>query len=83
MTIGEIRKGIENLKDSERKEKVRIWLEHELHDWFHHRILPIDERVADRCGRLESEMKRPLSAIDSLIAAIALASRFTVSYTKY
>ena len=72
LTLGEIRKGIENIKNSERKEKLRLWLEKNLPDWFGDRILAIDNKVADRWGRLFNEMKRPLPAIDSLIAATAL-----------
>ena len=72
LTLGEIRKGIEGIKDSERKEKLRLWLEIELPQWFGNRILTIDQHIAERWGRLQSEMKRPIPAIDSLIAATAL-----------
>jgi predicted nucleic acid-binding protein len=72
LVLGEIRKGIEVIKDSQRKEKLRLWLEIEVPDWFADRILVIDNFVADRWGRLQSEMKRPIPAIDSLIAATAL-----------
>lgn len=72
LTLGEIRKGIEGLKERERKDKLRLWLEVELRDWFGDRILMLDLHVADRWGRLQSEMKRPIAAIDSLLAATAL-----------
>jgi predicted nucleic acid-binding protein len=72
LTLGEIRKGIEGVKDTSRKEKLRIWLEIELPQWFEERILVINKEIADRWGRLQFEMKRPLPAIDSLIAATAL-----------
>lgn len=72
LTLGEIRKGIENLKEPTRKEKLRVWLEIDLPGWFEERILSIDKAVSDRWGRLQFEMKRPLPAIDSLIAATAL-----------
>ncbi len=72
LTLGEIRKGIETVSDHKRKEKLRSWLEHELPDAFSQRILAITLDVADRWGRLQGEMKRPLPAIDSLIAATAL-----------
>lgn len=72
LTLGEIRKGIESVADVKRKEKLRIWLEHELPEAFHQRILAITFEVADRWGRLQGELKRPLPAIDSLIAATAL-----------
>ncbi|MEK6731786.1 MAG: type II toxin-antitoxin system VapC family toxin [Pseudomonadota bacterium] len=72
LSLGEIRKGIEMLKPSKRKEKLKIWLEHELPNWFDERIIPIDQPIADRWGRLLNEMQRPLPAIDSLLAATAL-----------
>jgi predicted nucleic acid-binding protein len=72
LTLGEIRKGIEGIKEAARKEKLRLWLEIDLPEWFGERILAIDAQVADRWGRLQAEMKRPLAAIDSLIAATAL-----------
>lgn len=72
LTFSEIRKDVEGIKDVSRREKIRLWLEIELPDWFEERILPIDKEVAERWGFLQHEMKRPLPAIDSLIAATAL-----------
>jgi len=72
LTLGEIRKGIEQVKDPKRKKKLLIWLEHELNETFAERILSISIPIADRWGRLQSEAKRTLPAIDSLIAATAL-----------
>lgn len=72
LSLGEIRKGIELLQDGARKEKLRLWLEQELTNWFEGRLLPVSAPVADRWGRLLAEAKRPLPAIDSLLAATAL-----------
>ena len=72
LTLGEIRKGIEKLAESARREKLRRWLEHDLRDWFGPRVLSIDAQVADRWGRLVAQAGRPLPAIDSLLAATAL-----------
>jgi toxin FitB len=72
LTLGEIRKGIEPLEASARREKLRVWLESQLPDWFEDRILAVDAAVADRWGRLLSEVRRPVPAIDSLLAATAL-----------
>jgi len=72
LTVGEIRKGIEKLSERKRREKLRLWLEHELTAWFGGRMLPIDLAVADRWGRLLAETDRPVPSIDSLIAATAL-----------
>lgn len=76
ITIGELRKGIEKLPNSARQEKLRNWLTHELLSRFQDRILMIDTQVmliwGELVGRLERN-GRVLSAIDSLIAALALS----------
>ena len=72
LTLGEIRKGVELLSDSSRREKLRLWLEHDLREWFGSRILPIGPDVADRWGRLLADAGRPVPSIDSLLAATAL-----------
>ncbi|MBK6386050.1 MAG: type II toxin-antitoxin system VapC family toxin [Rhodoferax sp.] len=75
LSLGEIRKGVEKLTNPEeapRREKLRLWLEHDLRDWFGSRILPIGPDVADHWGRLLAQAGRPVPAIDSLLAATAL-----------
>ena len=71
LTLGELRKGIEGLADSERKIALQDWLEVELPAFFIGRILPVDTQVADRWGRLLAIAGRQLPAIDSLIGATA------------
>ncbi|MDQ6971614.1 MAG: type II toxin-antitoxin system VapC family toxin [Mariprofundaceae bacterium] len=72
LTIGEIRKGVELLADGARREKLRVWLEHDLPDWFESRVLAVDMPVAERWGKLQAEAGRSVPAIDSLLAATAL-----------
>lgn len=72
LSLGEIRKGVENLDVSPRREKLRVWLEQELTDWFGDRLLPVDRGVADRWGIMLSLAGRPAPTIDSLLAATAL-----------
>lgn len=72
LTFGEIRKGIEKVKDNKRKKKLLVWLEHDLVAMFGPRVLSVSVQVADRWGRLQGQVKRTLPAIDSLIAATAL-----------
>jgi toxin FitB len=75
ITIGELRKGIEKLPDSKRKETLRAWLNDDLLHRFNGRILVLDIAVmltwGALVGRLEKEGK-PLPAMESLIAALAL-----------
>jgi tRNA(fMet)-specific endonuclease VapC len=79
ITIGEIRKGIEKLPPSKRRETVKEWLEADLLLRFQGRILEITTEVmliwGELAGRLENE-GRPITAIDSLIAAIALQGNY-------
>lgn len=63
---------MEKLPDAVRREKLRLWLENDLPDWFGNHLLPVDTAVADRWGRLLTEADRPLPAVDSLLAATAL-----------
>jgi predicted nucleic acid-binding protein len=78
LTLGELRKGIDALPETSRKLALLDWLEIELPMFFSGRILAVDTRVADRWGRLVAQSGRPLPAIDSLLAATALAHGLTL-----
>ena len=78
LTLGELRKGVETLPASARKERIEAWLAAELPAWFEDRVLPIDAAVADVWGRLLAHSARPVAAVDSLIAATALTHRLRV-----
>jgi predicted nucleic acid-binding protein len=71
LTLGELRKGIESVKDLDRRMALTDWLETDLSAFFKGRILPIDVKVADRWGKLLATAGRPLPAIDSLLGATA------------
>ncbi len=72
LTLGEIRKGVEGVSDDGRRQVLLDWLETDLPDFFHGRVLAITMEVADRWGRVVASAGRPLPAIDSLLAATAL-----------
>ena len=72
LSLGEIRKGVEKLEPSLRRERLRVWLEQELTSWFGNRLLPVDRGVADQWGVLLAHAGRPVPTIDSLLAATAL-----------
>jgi predicted nucleic acid-binding protein len=75
VTLGELRKGIELLRDRVRAARLEAWLTSAVPVQFAHRILAFDVDVADRWGRLIAALQRKgvnLSPIDSLIAATAL-----------
>lgn len=78
ITLGELRSGVERMPDSKRRERIRLWLEQTLADWLGDRALPVSAAVADRWGRLTAQVKRPLPAIDSLLAATALTHNLRI-----
>lgn len=81
ITLGEIQKGIEKLSDSERKTELETWLNETLLRRFADRIALIDTDVMLAWGRLAGALEKvgkPMSAIDSLIAAIALHNNFII-----
>lgn len=81
LTLGEIRKGIASLRSSPRRVVLEAWLASDLAVRFANRILPVDESVADRWGRIAAESAvegSPLSVIDGLLAATALHHNLTL-----
>jgi toxin FitB len=74
ITIGELRKGIEKLAVSQRKDMLNAWLNDDLLIRFSGRILILDIPVmlawGELVGRLELQ-GRPLPSLNSLIAAQA------------
>lgn len=82
LTIGEIIKGIEKLSNSARKTALRNWLEGDLLIRFQGRVLPVDGQVIAEWGALSARLEnagKPMPAIDSLIAATALAANLTLA----
>jgi len=80
LTLGEIRIGITSLKDASRRVTLEAWLDSDLLLRFAGRVLPIDQAVADRWGRLAAEAmpKSALPVIDGLLAATALHHNLTL-----
>jgi len=81
ITIGEIKKGIERLPDSQRKTALRDWLSGELLLRFQGHILSLDTEVMLTWGVLTATLEqkgRKLPAMDSLVAAIALQGQFVL-----
>lgn len=73
LVLGEIRRGIElsRRRDPQKAKAIEAWLE-EVVAGFGHRVLQVDERVADEWGRMNAI--RPLPVIDALLAATARAN---------
>lgn len=78
VVILEIRLGIElaRRRDVAKAQGLEDWLEKRVKPGFEGRILPVDQAVAELCGRLHAERSR--SFRDGLILATALVQGFTV-----
>lgn len=82
VTIGELQKGIEKRVKSKWKDKLTAWLQEDLLVRFQDRILILDTAVLLRWGALVASLERkgePLPAIDSLLAATAAETGFTLA----
>ena len=79
ITIGELRKGIEKLPASKRKTALLEWLSDDLLVRFSGRVLTLDLAVMLVWGKMTGQAKRPLPALDSLIAALALHHNCSVA----
>ncbi len=81
ITIGEIRKGIEKLPSSKKKQRLNHWLNEDLLHRFKNRVLDITQVEVNQWGKTSAKAERigrQLPAIDALIAATALAHDFAV-----
>jgi len=79
ITLGEIKRGVEKLPDSARKDRLNQWFEDDLLARFHNRIALIDIDVMLTWGEVVARLEssgRKLPAMDSLIAATALHGDF-------
>ncbi len=80
ITVGEIRKGLTKLPDSKRKQMLAGWLKSLLDD-YQGRIYPISLAVAENWGTMQGTAEtdgKPMSSIDSLIAAVAYTHNLIV-----
>jgi predicted nucleic acid-binding protein len=77
ITLGEIRKGIENLRrrDAPAAQTLEGWLG-EVIAAHSDRILPVDARIAEQWGRFSA--RDPLPVLDGLLAATAAVHGLTL-----
>lgn len=81
IAIGEIKKGIEKLPEADRKATLERWLQEDLLEQFENQLLSIDHQTMLIWGKLVAQLEtigRPISAIDSLLAATALQWSYTL-----
>jgi toxin FitB len=82
VSLGEMRKGCELLEPgSNRRMSLERWLDQDVQQWLADRILPINEAIAERWGKLEAKRQRlgrPLNTADGQIAATAIEHNLIV-----
>jgi len=81
ITFGEIRLGIEDLAQGNKRMQLEQWLEEGVPAWFQSNLLPVTKAIADAWGRIAIRAKKqgqPLATSDGLIAATALGHGLTV-----
>lgn len=74
VSLSELQFGVDRLPPGQRRERMQHWLESDLCARFAGRTLPVDERVALRCGQYRARRQglgAPLAMADGLIAATA------------
>ena len=81
ISIAEIRGGVERLLHGKRRETLSHWLETELPERFHGRILSVDSLVAHQWGIVTERARRSghtLNTMDGFLAATALVYEMTL-----
>lgn len=81
LSLGEIEQGITLLGNTKRAKSYREWLEARLKPEFAGRILNVDAQVMITWGRITGEAtkrERPVSLMDSLLAATAITHGLTL-----
>lgn len=81
VTIGEIKFGIDNLQDSEKKKKLLNWLYNDLFKRFEGKIVDVDSDIMLKWGYLTSTLKKkgkPMPMMDAMIAATSISKNFTL-----
>ncbi|MEW6240462.1 MAG: type II toxin-antitoxin system VapC family toxin [Chloroflexota bacterium] len=81
IAIGEIVKGIEKLPKSTRRQNLQAWLKDDLLVRFEGNVVALDTDILVEWGVLTARLEsagRTMPAIDSLVAATALAKKMTL-----
>jgi toxin FitB len=82
LSLGEIRKGVELLPAGKKREKLRVWLDHDLRGQFDGRLLEVTPDVSLVWGRLTAAAQtagRPLLVVDGLLLATAQTHGLTLT----
>jgi toxin FitB len=81
VTLGELRKGVEKLSDSRRKDELSYWISNDLTNRFRSRIIDISVREINEWGVMLAQAEligRPIPSVDALIASTARVHNLAV-----
>lgn len=81
ITVGELWQGVQGLPSGKRRSALAHWVERDLTERFHGRIVGVDEQIARAWGVLLAESKQQgsaMHAVDALLAATAAVYSFTL-----
>jgi toxin FitB len=81
VTLGELRKGVEKLSESRRKDELSYWISNDLTNRFRNRIIDISVREINEWGVMLAQAEligRPIPALDALIASTARVHNLAV-----
>jgi toxin FitB len=81
ISFAELRRGVELLPAGQRREDLAAWIDRDLSDRFHGRVLDVDRRVAETWGRVMARGQRSgrsLTAMDAFFAASAESRDLTL-----
>ncbi|MCK5521212.1 MAG: type II toxin-antitoxin system VapC family toxin [Candidatus Marinimicrobia bacterium] len=80
-TIGEIRKGIEKLPESQRKDKLEEWITNDLLNRFENRIIDFTVEISQMWGKIQGQAElngKIISLIDGFIASSAVSDEMVI-----
>ena len=80
-TVGEIRRGIDQMDEGTRRHFLETWFHEHVLGLYLHKIIVFDVEEATEWGTLVATLRRkrlPMSVVDSLIAATALVHGLTI-----
>src|ERR1700683_5548563 len=81
VSLAELRYGVERMAAGRRRNRLELWLRHELPLRFENRILPVDADVGGGWGRTVSRSEaagRPIGVMDAFLAATAEINQLTL-----
>ena len=81
VTLAELRSGVDQMPEGQRRDRLDSWLRHELPLRFEDRIIPVDVAITGCCGQITARRRklgRPIGAMDAFLAATAVVRALTL-----